>query len=128
VRLAGHYLPPGIWQPGDIIPIALFWNRLSPLEEDYSVFVHLLDSEEALVAQNDSAPVGGSRPTSGWNEGEEIVDRRGLLLPGDLPPGEYVLAVGMYLPKTGVRLEIADPEAEPPLDRITLGVVSVDSP
>ena len=80
------------------------------------------------MAQSDTAPAGASRPTSGWSEGEEIVDRHGLLLPDDLPPGEYVLAVGMYLPATGVRLEMTDPAAALSPDRITLGRFVVAPP
>jgi hypothetical protein len=128
VSLAGYDVPAGAWQPGDVVPLSLFWKQLTTLEEDYTVFVHLLDGSGEVVAQNDSAPAGGSRPTSGWNGGEEIVDRHGLLLPDDLPPGEYVLSVGMYLPGTGVRLEMTDPAAEPPLDSITLGILAVGHP
>jgi hypothetical protein len=126
--LTGHDLPGGVWQPGDVVPLTLFWKRLVALEEDYSVFVHLLDGSGGVVAQNDSAPAGGSRPTSGWREGEDIVDRHGVLLPEGLPPGEYTLAVGMYFPETGIRLEITEPGVEPPLDSITLGIVSVGEP
>jgi 4-amino-4-deoxy-L-arabinose transferase-like glycosyltransferase len=128
VGLAGHDVPAGAWQPGDVVPLTLFWKQLTTLEKDYTVFVHLLDGSGKVVAQNDSAPAGGSRPTSGWNGGEEIVDRHGLLLPDDLPPGEYVLSVGMYLPATGVRLEVTDPAADLPPDRITLGTVVVAHP
>jgi hypothetical protein len=128
VLLTGHDVPPGSWHPGDVIPLTLFWKRLTNLEEDYSVFVHLLDGSDQVVAQSDSAPAGGSWPTSGWNEGDEIVDRHGLLLPDDLPPGEYILTVGMYLPATSVRLEVTDPEAALPQDRITVGRLEVASP
>jgi 4-amino-4-deoxy-L-arabinose transferase-like glycosyltransferase len=128
VSLTGHDLPAGALQPGDVVPLTLFWKQLTALEEDYSVFVHLLNASGRVVAQNDSAPAGGSRPTSGWNEGEEIVDRRGVLLPEDLSPGDYTLAIGMYLPATGVRLEVTDPGAEPPLDSVTLEIVTVGQP
>jgi hypothetical protein len=128
VSLAGFDVPAGPWQPGDIIPLTLFWKRLTALEEDYNVFVHLLNADGELVAQNDSAPAGGTRPTSGWQAGEEIVDRHGLLLPYDLPPGEYVLSAGMYLPATGVRLGMTDPAAELHTDHISLGIVVVAPP
>jgi hypothetical protein len=128
VVLTGYDVPSGSWQPGGVIPLTLFWKRLTNLEEDYSVFVHLLDGSGQVVAQSDSSPAGGFSPTSDWNEGDEIVDRHGLLLPDNLPSGEYVLAVGMYLPATGVRLEMMDPSAALPPDRITLGRLVVASP
>jgi hypothetical protein len=90
--------------------------------------VHLLAGDGQIVAQSDSVPVGGARPTSSWAEGELIVDRHGLLLPGELPAGEYQLLVGMYLPATGDRLVMASAEGKAPADSITLGSVTVIVP
>jgi hypothetical protein len=73
-------------------------------EHDYKVFAHLLDEAGALVAQRDSEPVEGSRPTSTWDPGEEVLDRHGILIPDGLAPGEYRLVVGMYWPSTGETL------------------------
>jgi hypothetical protein len=55
-----------------------------------------------------------------------VVDRHGLLLPGDLPAGEYQLLAGMYLPATGDRLEVSGTEG--PADTSSLGNVAVVSP
>jgi 4-amino-4-deoxy-L-arabinose transferase-like glycosyltransferase len=126
VKLIGYDLPAGPWQPGDIVPLTLFWQRQGPVPQDYSVFVHLLDGSGQPAAQTDSAPVGGSRPTSGWREGEVIVDRHGLLLPGDLPPGEYALQLGLYLPATGERLSVNDAEGTSG-DSLSLGQLEITS-
>jgi hypothetical protein len=128
VELLGHEVPAATWQPGDIIPLTLFWRRLVPLDQDYNVFSHLLNKNGELVAQADSAPVGGSRPTSGWEEGEEIIDGHGLLLPDDLPPGEYELLAGMVLPATGERLPLLDSTGGPLEDSVPLGIVIVERP
>ena len=86
------------------------------------------------MAQTDSPPAGGARPTSGWQEGEVIVDHHGLhlpdmLLPADLPSGdEYELRVGMYLPATGERLPVRDSDGGSLGDSILLGWVTVASP
>jgi hypothetical protein len=37
-------------------------------------------------------------PTSRWHEGDLIIDRHKVPLPGDLPDGEYVVSVGFYDP------------------------------
>jgi hypothetical protein len=89
------------------------------------VFVHLLDEKGQLVAQTDSAPAGGSRPTSSWGEGEVIVDRHGVLLGDELAPGTYELRVGMYLPATGARLPVQDTEGKPLGDSLSLETVEV---
>jgi hypothetical protein len=81
---------------GDTILVQLTWSADTPTDRPYKVFLHLLDSNGTPVAQRDGEPVGGSRPTTGWEPGEVIVDRYGLALPSDLPPGEYLLRMGLY--------------------------------
>jgi 4-amino-4-deoxy-L-arabinose transferase-like glycosyltransferase len=120
IELAGYDLPPGPWQRGDIVPLTLFWHRQAPLGEDYQVFVHLLDKGGQLVAQTDSAPAGGSRPTSSWGEGQVIVDRHGLLLSDEIAPGSYEVRVGLYLPATGERLPVWDAAGNPLGDSLSL--------
>ena len=100
----------------------------APNLEDYNVFVHLLDGRGQLVAQTDSAPVGGSQPTSSWQAGEMIADRHGVLVPATLPAGEYELRVGIYSPPTGERLPVEDAGGHPLGDILPLGVVTVSKP
>jgi hypothetical protein len=126
IELIGYDLPVGPWQPGDVVPLTLLWQGQGQVEEDYSVFVHLLDGSGQPLAQVDSAPVGGSRPTSGWREGETIVDRHGLLLPDDLPPGKYELHMGLYLPATGERLPVRDAKGNVLGDSLSLGWLQVE--
>jgi len=122
VRLNGYGLPRQA-RPGGSLLVALEWESLALVERDYRVFVHLLDSNGAKLAQRDGQPVLWLRPTSGWQPGERIVDRYGLLLPDDLPPGEYRVAVGLYDPQTGDR----QPSSAGPGDfAIELGPVLVE--
>jgi hypothetical protein len=128
IELVGYDLPEGTWIPSDIVPLSLFWQRIAPVEGDFSIFVHLVDSSGQIRAQTDAMAVGGSRPTSSWRDGEIIVDRHGLLLPGDMEPGTYQLWVGMYLPETGERLSVRDQSGEVLGDAIELNPVVVVSP
>jgi hypothetical protein len=128
IEMVGYDLPATSWAPGDVVPLTLFWQRTAAVAEDYSVFVHLLDGNGQLVAQTDSGPVGGSRPTSGWGKGELIVDRHGLPLPDKLPAGDYELRVGIYLSATGERLPVLGAASEVQGDSIPLGTLSVASP
>ena len=97
-------------QPGSVLPITLQWETRQPVTEDYHVFVHLLDAEGNLAAQSDSQPALWARPTSSWTPGEPIEDRHALLLPADLPPGDYTLIAGLYLPESGERLQTSSGE------------------
>jgi len=56
------------------------------------------------VAQHDSPPCEGSEPIRHWQNGEYILDEHTLLLPSDLPSGEYLLGVGLYDSDTLERL------------------------
>lgn len=92
--------------PGDVVSLSLFWRAEQPMDQDYVVFVQLLDEQGQLRAQVDRTPVGGFRPTSSWQPGEGIGDNHGLELPVGLEPGEYQLIAGLYLPATLERLVV----------------------
>jgi len=120
-RLDGYAVTPQV-RPGEAILLTLLWRSLSPVAENYQVFVHLLDEQGAKIAQADGQPVQWLRPTSTWQAGEQIVDRYGLLLPDLLPAGQYTVAVGLYHPATGQRLPVS---AGPASFAIELGPISV---
>lgn len=82
--------------PRGVLLVTLTWRALAPVDKDYTVFVHMVDSGGRLVAQHDGPPAEGARPTSGWLPGEEIMDRHVIWLPEGLPPGPYRLLVGLY--------------------------------
>lgn len=94
--------------PGAALPVALQWHGLAPIAEDYHVFVHLVDKDDQIVAQADGQPDLWRRPTSTWAAGETIIDRYGLWLQPDMPPGDYQLRIGLYLPADGHRLSLPD--------------------
>ncbi len=98
--------------PGDVVDLTLYWAAWSEMEEDYTVFTHLIDAEDRVWAQQDNPPQEGERPTSGWREGEVVADSYHLLLPDDIPAGQYRLEVGMYHWQTGERLSLSQGDQE----------------
>jgi hypothetical protein len=108
IDLLGYDLADEEAGPGRLVRLTLFWRAQGALTERLAVFAHLLDGEGRLVAQQDSEPSGGSRPTTTWRDGETITDRLGILVPQDVAAGEYQLVVGMYHPDTGERLAVQD--------------------
>jgi 4-amino-4-deoxy-L-arabinose transferase-like glycosyltransferase len=125
IGLTGTDLAEPQLRPGDVVPLTLFWQARQPVKEDLKVFVHLLDSRGQLVAQRDSEPVAGMRPTSTWAVSEPIVDRYGVFLPDDLPAGEYRLVAGLYDPSTGQRLTVTANSDAAPDDHLAVGAVTV---
>jgi hypothetical protein len=105
---------------GDVLHLNLYWQASTAVAEDYQVFVHLLGEDGQRWAQKDGAPLLGARPTSSWQPGERLTDRRGLLLPSDMPPGSYHLRVGLYRLSDGSRLLTAEGA-----DGLDLGPVSI---
>jgi hypothetical protein len=118
IRLTGYTLAPfagrSDYQPGDIVPVSLEWEVAQSPAADYTVGVYLLDVAGALHVQQDIAPVDGFYPTSTWRPGKSVIDHHGLLLPDNLPAGEYRLAVALYDWHTGARLPVVGPAGSSP--------------
>jgi len=84
------------------------------MNQDYSVFVHLLDETELIVAQRDMYPGQGLHPTSLWSVGDTIANRYVLILPETaFAPNRAQLEVGLYDFATGERLPAYGPNREP---------------
>jgi hypothetical protein len=86
--------------------VRLHWQADASMQEDYTVFVHLLDSSGRFLVGADSQPAGGQAPTSTWQAGETFVDDHVLTI----VPGSQVTAleIGVYLLATGERLRATD--------------------
>ena len=108
------------FQPGEAFELTLFWQATDPLEGDYVVFTHILDSNGQLVANHDSVPENGRYPTPSWLPGMTIPDSHLIQLPADLPSGEYQVRAGMYVPETGERLAVVTADGSIPLDNAVL--------
>ena len=79
--------------------INLCWKAQERLAENYTVFLHLVDSTGDLLAQTDAPPQQGQYPTHLWEQGDIVRDLHNLRLPSDLAPGRYSLNVGLYVPR-----------------------------
>ena len=104
-RLLGYDVPDDT-RPGESIRFTLYWEALAPDDRDYTVFVHMLNEAGELVAQADGPPRAGAYPTSIWEDGEQVVDERVLVVPPDTLPGRYSILLGLYDPITGTRLPV----------------------
>jgi hypothetical protein len=110
------------------VRLTLYWQALQSISQDYTVFVHLIDSSGHLAWQVDRYPVDGFRPTTSWEVGDIVVDRYAWRLPLELPPGEYRLITGLYDWQTGQRLPASGSQATPLGDSVVLASLSVPPP
>lgn len=106
--LKGYDLSPQPVRPGETLSVQLFWTTSQTVAENYMVFVHLLDKNGQIKAQNDALPRAGAYPIPWWQPGQLIEDSHPLTLPPDLPPGIYQLVIGLYQPDSGLRLPLTD--------------------
>ena len=127
ISLTGYRLSPQPLLPGDTLQLALMWQAQQPLNQDYTIFVHLLDETDTLYAQSDKQPLAGTRPTTSWPAGEKILDEFILPLPPELAAGQYRLDVGLYLFSTGERLMLLNDRGDVIDSRIKLATVTIDS-
>ncbi len=109
LRLAGYDLPGDAFHPGQTLPLTLYWQGLTPISEDYQVFVHLVDENGAQATGFDKSPLDGWWPTSAWEPGQIFDDAYPLALPKNLPPGRYELRAGLYRLSDLHRLPLSGP-------------------
>ena len=121
---------PLIVRPGDTLRIRLTWTALGRPDENWKVFIHLIDGGNQVVAQQDAPPLGGAFPTflwfPKWVPGQTVTDPYRLTITPDTPPGEYLIEVGMYGFMTLQRAPFFDPEGNLSGDRFILGPVRVE--
>lgn len=122
IRLRGYHLSEvGPLQAGGTLTVTLYWESTTRLQEDFTVFVHLIDDSEHLVGQHDSPPVLGWYPTRYWRPNTLVPDPHPIVLDADLTSGAYRLLVGMYRWPSLERLPAFLPDGSRwPHDRILL--------
>jgi len=118
--LLGYDLDRRQLRPGETLELTLTWQCLSRMDEDYTVFVHIIDEQQRIWGQEDIGPVHGTYPTSQWKEGEIIEDIHSVQLSYEAPPGEYQIEVGLYLLSTMARLRVLDEEMRVVDDKVII--------
>jgi hypothetical protein len=78
------------WRGEDV---SVDWQALDKPRASYTVFVHAIDGEGKIVAQQDTVPRGGSYPTSLWEAGDVVRDTYRL---GIKPSPSVRLEIGLY--------------------------------
>jgi hypothetical protein len=111
------------------VNLTFTWRVLQSPRTSYTVFIHLIDSSGRPWFGHDYTPLGGAFPSylwfPKWLEGQRVCDPYRLDLPGDLPPGQYWLEVGMYEMGTIRRIPQLDASGNMTGDRLILGPVTV---
>lgn len=114
MRLIGALMDDQRLPQGGQIALALNWEALNPPTDGSNLlrlFVHLVDASApddpaSLRAQIDIEPGGPLQPFWTWQPGQQGTTSFALPLPADLPPGDYLILIGLYTLNDGQRLPI----------------------
>lgn len=87
--------------------VMLYWQSIAKTDNDYTVFVHVLDASGKIIAQSDAQPANGTYPTLIWDAQELVKDTHSLAIPADAR-APFALEIGMYDAATGKRLAVGN--------------------
>ena len=113
VRLVGYEVMPESPASDEAVLVRLYWQAEGEVRGDFTVFAHLVGTDERIVAQHDGQPDEGRYPTTHWLEGEIIEDEHVLVPAPGYGPGDYSLVAGMYDLESGERLTVYDENGHP---------------
>ncbi len=101
VALTGYVR--GEIRPGVTLPLTLTWAvEASPPEIAYHFGSYLLAADNRVIAQSD----GPGFDSIQWRVGDRFITWFDIPVPQDLPPGEYQIAVALYVWPTLERIEL----------------------
>lgn len=89
-------------RPPCTLALRLVWAARQPIDEPWTVFLHLVGPDGRLISQQDGPPNRGLEPTDRWGT-DFVADPRRLDIPAGAPPGDYRVLVGLYR-RSGERL------------------------
>lgn len=98
IEFIGYDLDKVTIKPGQSFRITYYWQALTPIEQDYKVFVHFVSESGEIEFQQDHYPVDGIYPTTEWQVGDIIRESYVVIVPSNVEPGSYRINIGMWDP------------------------------
>ena len=115
-----------IMRAGAPLDVDLYWQAREPTNIDARLYVGLFAQDGAVVASTDEIPIGSALGTSRWTPGEILCEPVRLIVPASVPPGDYVLRVALYNPRTNETLPASSSEFVTADGRMILTQVRVE--
>lgn len=135
LQLLGYDISSERARPGETLEVNLYWYALAETDIDFSSFLRLSSGGQPF-ARIDKPHPGGRAISDWWRPEGYIFDQYALLLPRDIPPGDYELITGLYTCALtpagdcgeGYRPIARDEDGNLIGDSIVLGAIRVDAP
>jgi hypothetical protein len=106
IQLLGAHVSDSVLRANGTLCVELDWRTLQTPQKSYAVDVRVVDERGTVVAQNKMKPQGGFAVTKQWQPGSTIADKHGLVLPDNLPSGEYTLEIDLQLTSDGSSVSV----------------------
>jgi hypothetical protein len=123
-RLRGYTIPSATARRGDDLRVDLYWQGEPGADRALSSFVHIRNSHKdqplnprsggEIWAQTEHVLPGGLSSAK-YLPDKIYKDEFRVLIPKDMPPGEYFLEVGWFDPQSGEQVEPQAETVKPPL-------------
>ena len=98
IRLVGVEFEPARVTPGSHLAVKACWEALTPITEDYTVYVQLLGQNYTRAGERHTYPGLGRYPTSLWTPGTAFCDvYRVAVEPWAPAPERYQVLIGLYI-------------------------------
>jgi len=105
---------------GDHFEITWYFRALRTIPGDHKIFVHI-DGDGQRI-HGDHVPVDERYPVRYWDEGDVIIDRQKLEVPGNFRPATFTIFMGFFAGDN--RLEVTEGE-EDDANRARVGVLRI---
>ncbi|HUM69697.1 MAG TPA: hypothetical protein PLK31_12735, partial [Chloroflexota bacterium] len=126
LRLVGYEYNNQVLRPGDVLAVTLYWQASSPLDRDYEVEVGLCDVPcPDWMGARITAVTPITPATSTLHSQQIISDTILLSLPGNLPPGAYLIHVALIDPVTKAPQNVLAADGHILDDRLLLAQIRI---
>jgi len=106
IMLVAYELPKVLYKHDDTIPLTLYWQAIKPPRQNYDILLQLTTPDGQRMAEYQSNPAHGTRPTLSWLASQQIVDAYKLIIPENLSAGAYQLRLAWVDPQSNAELPI----------------------
>ncbi len=107
-RILAVRAEPETVRPGEPVSVTVTWEILRPTDRPYSVFIHLVNPDGAMVAQRDTYTGLGNYPSHWWRPGHIFTETYRIYLPGTAySPDRFAVEIGLY-DSDGTRLPVGE--------------------
>jgi 4-amino-4-deoxy-L-arabinose transferase-like glycosyltransferase len=113
--------------PGKVFPLYLWWSSRAPIQSSMKMFAHILDASGTVVGGADTE-LFFEYPLALLPHNVTLPARYEVRVNDGLPPGKYMLEVGLFAPAQNARVPVTINGKRAEDDRVLIGPLKVRLP